>query len=390
MAEYEVWLSKNDGTRLINLTHQVESLQYAKTVNGFGAFGVTLSAFKKFPVSLRPDLIVEIWRTPSQGDNGLNRLQFYGMLRKWEFIHDSATRRRLVLSGVDQNHLLARRIIYAKAGSVDAQVNNIEVDSAMWYVVQKHLTAPTITERTMPDCRLGPRNKSGNKISMSFAYKNLLTVLQEMSQTSRSQGNEIFFALETSLGASGSTNERFTIPTFTFRTFHQFPGKDRRWSGLGSGDASAIFGEEWGTLGSSQIIYDHATEASYILAAGQGEGDGRRWSTAWNEDALQQSRWGWIERFQDARSEEDAISLSAVTFKALADARAKLRIKGRILDVPNSRYGRNWDFGDYITIDVFGEYYDAIIRSLLVKVDSSGKETVDARVETEVYLSAAK
>lgn len=379
MAKYEVWLSKDSGERISEISSKVNKIQYAKAVNGFGAFEVDLAmSALKSPDIIQPDRVIEIWRTPEAEAPGKQRLVFYGLTRQWEFTTDSYGREMVAISGVDQNHLLSRRIVREKAGGALATVVNLEADDAMKFVVNSHVASPSITDRITPNTSVQAYTGLGPKIDKAFAYKNVLLVLQEMAQMTKALGNEIFFELSIE-GVAGD----FT-PSFVFNTFQGQPGRDRSWSaGIYN---PIVFSKEWGNLARTSLMYDHSQEKTWVLAAGEGQGSDRRWAEWYDEPAMKQSIYGRIEKFQDARMAKSATELTYASQESLAESRAKLRVVGEIIDAPNSRYGVHWDLGDKITTSIAGQQFDVIVRNVGVKVNNSGLESIQARIETEIYL----
>jgi hypothetical protein len=60
---------------------------------------------------------------------------------------------------------------------------------------------------------------------------------------------------------------------------------------------------------------------------------------------------------------------------------------GRAIDTEGTRFGRDWNWGDKVTARFLSFEFEAIIRRLIIKLSSTGLETIDARIESEQIIS---
>ena len=63
----------------------------------------------------------------------------------------------------------------------------------------------------------------------------------------------------------------------------------------------------------------------------------------------------------------------------LRSGRARTIFQGRLIDTPDSRYGVDWAWGDYVTAQAFGQLIHCRIDAVSVSVKpGGGYERIDA------------
>jgi hypothetical protein len=355
----EFWLCNTYGDR-IGILDRVIQASYVKGVNSTGAFDILLPAEQYSQAKIDLDYLVEIWR------DGI--LEGVGWIRKLVF-EESATQTLRIL-GPDQNTVLDRRIVAYAAGTPQAYKAG-KADDFMKAIVRENLGNLSIAARAYSslglivdsDTGLGPVVEKG------FSWTNVHQVLSELSDAAVTAGTPIyfyvtpFFSLTTGLGLS-------------FRTFLNQPGADRS---VGSA-SPLILGYQWGNMTDIVMEYDWSVWDTHIYAGGQGEGTQRvivevssasETYTVWN-------RW---EKFVDARDQDTLAGVTQRANEALAAGRSRLRFSGRILSLPGSLYGIDWNLGDRITAEHRGWTLSGIIRSVRISLDSNGLESIEAKFE---------
>ncbi len=167
-----------------------------------------------------------------------------------------------------------------------------------------------------------------------------------------------------------------TPTTLTFRTFAQQRGVDHRFPG---GINPVLISPEMGNLGEVIFTQDYRNEATYVAAAGKGEGSNRLTASAQDTTRQGMSPFGLREYFKDATQYDSTTGLQAEAEATLRSMRVKTIFQGRLIDMPGSRYGVDWGWGDYVTAQAFGQLIDCRIDAVSVSVKpGSGYERVDA------------
>ena len=219
------------------------------------------------------------------------------------------------------------------------------------------------------DAGLGPN------ITTAFSWRNVLDVLQDIADTARAAGTETFFRIVRSSPAFGSDDA-----AYEFRTYIDQLGLDRR---AGTSTISTIVSPERGNLGQARLERDYDEEIAFVYGAGQGEGEDRLIDTAFDTARINRSIWGRIEALRDSRHQESDAGVQDDADLALIEGRPRLRFSASLLSVPGFEYGRDWGYGDRLTVRFADVQMEAMIRAVEVRVSADGAEEIDARIETE-------
>ncbi len=378
MSNYELWLSRDDGTRIAQMTN-TEGFEYAIVMHDVGVCRITLPGIKSWlPLAmdmrglqtamLATDMRLEIWRQPTGGALALERVY---LLRRAISQVDASGRSSVVLSGVDGNDLLRRRIVAYAAGSAEARMSG-EVDDLCKTIVRQNLGVDAAVARQIDSAYFTVETdmSAGPSLTRSFSWRTVLTVLQDLAQAAQAAGTAIYWHVAD------------IEPTrWQFCTRIGQPGQDHTYP---NGQSPVLFGLEYGNLAEPSLDEDYTDEVTYVYAGGQGEGSDRNIQTAEEVPRSTRSLYGRREAFSDARNEESDAGVLAAARGRLSGGRPRRRFTARLVDAPSTRYGTHWRWGDKLTAIYEDQSYDAIVRAIRVRVDGSGHETIDARLDMEV------
>ena len=370
-ARHEIWLTNDRGVRLV-LLDNVEQFNWNRVVNGIGRCSVVLpDGFDRGLIGI--DYRIEIWRAAEEGLPLALENSF--MIRRPHTETNTATTTKIDLNGVGGNDLLKRRVVAWVAGSAEARKTDF-IDDMMKDIVRENLGAlagndPDGNSRSFdaaffsvdPDTGLGP------SITKSFSWRNVLDVLQDLSEAAREAGDQVYFAVEPA-----------NVTDYIFKTYINQLGQDRRFPG---GFNPITFSVEDGNIEFPSLDEDYDEELNYVYGAGQGEGAGRNIQTAFDLAAMNRSIWGRREGFRDSRQEDTDAGVTAEAQAKLSEGRPKRRFSAELTSIAGSRYGLDWGFGDRVTVTYADRQFDAMIWSVSISVDEDGLETVIGRVEVE-------
>lgn len=364
MADYELWLNKDDGTAL-GVLDTVVSFEYAMAVHQVGACSLVLPG--SFDTALlQPDNRIAVWRTPAGGARNLERVY---LIRRLLDTTDADGKRTLTVTGLDGNDLLARRIVAYVSGAAQAVMTD-QADDMCKAVVTDNLGTDAVAARQLStylsvqgDLAAGP------SITMAFAWRDVLTTLQDIAEAARQAGTAVYWDVVP-----------LSATTWEFRTATGQPGADHSYP---SGVNPVLLGLEYGNLQEPSLERDWSEEVTYVYAGGQGEGAAR--TIVEVEDTARSGRsvLGRREAFEDARDDTTTAAVTARANSRLSTGRPRLRFSGKIVDSPGTRYGIEWRWGDRLTATYQGQTVEAIVKAVKVSVDDNGKETLDARLEVE-------
>lgn len=361
---YEAVWYTHEGIRK-GVIQAFNSLEYIKTQNTIGSLVVDvprgLYQYEAFSVGD----IFEVWREK----NGVLELQNETayFLQDWEFWADSDGAEYIRLIASDANWLLDTAIVAAFSGSEDAEMTGIP-DDLMKAIVSKQLGSTAYAWRSKiteaPNLGAG-----GASISKAFAYRNVLTVVQELAELATEAG--VWLGFDVVRTAPG---------TFEFRTYTGQRGQDH---GRASGDPRLV-GKQYGNLSEATFGTYHADERNWVQVAGRGEGESRVLVYRENIARRDASKWNRREYFKDSRDEDVTANLESDGDAALDEYKPKQVLTGTIHDTPGMQYNIHYQFGDVLSVEAFGYFVDCHVKSVRVKVDQDGGEQLDIKLEGEL------
>jgi len=290
-------------------------------------------------------------------------------LQDWEFWTDGDGAEYIRLTAFDANWLLDTAIVWAYAGSAAASKTDYP-DDMMKAIVEEQLGATSgVTSRTKLTCA-PDLSAGGSSITKAFAYRNVLTVLQEICETAQEK-NGVWLGFDVVRTAPG---------TFEFRTYTGQRGQNH---GRASGDPRLV-GRQYGNLSAATFGTYHADERNNIIVGGQGEGEAREIVYRQNLSRIYASKWNQREYFKDSRDDDTTAALEADGDAALDEFRPRQVLTGTIHDTPGMQFGIHYWFGDVLSVEAFGYHVDCHVWSVRVRVDQDGGEQLDIRLRGEL------
>jgi hypothetical protein len=364
-VRYELVWYTHEGVRK-GVIQAFNSLEYIKTQNAIGGLVVEiprgLYQYDQFSVGD----IFEVWREK----NGVLELQNETayFLQNWEFWTDGDGAEYIRLTAFDANWLLDTAIVWAYAGSAAASKTD-HPDDMMKAIVKEQLGADSgVASRTKLTCA-PDLSAGGSAITKAFAYRNVLTVLQEIAEVANEAGTWLGFDVV-----------RTAPGQFEFRTYTGQRGQDH---GRASGDPRLV-GKQYGNLSQATFGTYHSDERNVVLVAGQGEEDARALVTRTNAARVGASKWNRREYFKDSRDDSTTAALEADGDAALDEFRPRQVLTGKLHDTPGMQYNIHYQFGDVLSAEAFGYFVDCRVSSVRVKVDQDGGEQLDIRLRGEL------
>ena len=354
------------GVRVAQMNDFIE-LNYARTVNDIGVMVLDVD-FNTDRSLFRKDGRLGIWRQPAGGALGLE-FDTIWFVRNVRRRRTSKGEQRLSITAVSALYLLTGRIIAYNAGSAYAAKAAVEADDMIKEFVYENLGAgATDTARRWNTLvTIAADETLGTAVDKACARRDLLLVCQEVASQSQQLGYPVYFDIICP-----------TYGTLEFRTWINQRGADRR----ASSDNPLILSPEMGAIADSEYEEDYISEATYVYAGGQGEEDLREIATAEDTARSGSSPFGRREIFRDARQGATGDSLTAEAEAALYDRRPRRIYTASLVDTEQVKYGRDWRWGDRVTVQDFGEAFDCEITSIQVNI-ANGRETVRAALRTE-------
>ena len=372
---YQILALNQDGTTT-GYIHNPLTITATRSANSLGAFEIVLP-WQENIEALGPDNIIVINR---RGYHSGYTTAFVGLLRYWRWRTNDQGSETVTLKGPCINDLLARRIVAYAAGTAQAQMTD-QIDDMMKAIVADNLGGDAAAARQLTDWLTVEGNTTaGASITKAFAWRNMLTVLQDLGQIGQEQGNKVFFEVAWLGGAD-----------LRFRTALDYLGTDHSYGSTAAAGSPLVFSQEFGNLSTPDYELDYRDEVTYVYAGGQGEGSDRTIVEVEDTDRSARSEWGRMEAFQDARNLSTDTAITSEANARLQTGRPRLRFTGQVLDTPSSRFGVDWNFGDKVTAQYNRQaapslVFDGVIESVTVRLHESGQDEVIGRLVVEDVL----
>jgi len=363
----------NDEGDSIGEIAQFSRLGYYRAANDIGGFELVV------PPDLSTEMIdvdhqIEIWRQPY---GGRRKLQTVGFMRAWEWFETNDGEERLWIAGPDQNDLLDRRIVAYYAGDAEASKTDYADDMLKEIVDENMGPSAPLDEAGRPRAcdpdyfTIQAQSSLAPEVTRSFPWRRVMPVLQEIANASADLGTPLYFDMTP--GASPGRYE--------FRTFTEILGLDASVDGDMS--QPAIFSKKLGNLLEPRLLVDWRDERNYVYGGGAGSGASRMIDPEDDVWRMRRSIWNRRECFEDAREEDTLLGVATKAYARMQAERPRIRMRGRLLDTPNARWGVDWDYGHKVTLNHKGQEFSGMISSYYMEIDENGFEDLKVRMEIE-------
>ena len=366
MSSYSCYVCDTFGNRIADASNFL-TLEYSRVVNAVSTLKLTLPGNFNTQLLINPDGRIEVWRKLDSGREYLDTDTIW-LIKKISQKIDGTGLQSIIVEADTPLCVLREpgRFVNYFAGTSQALYAALPADDQIKQVARENIgTSATGTRNISSLISIDPNLSLGASVAKSFAWRDCLKVMQEFANASTTAGVYVAFDMVCSSAQS-----------ITFRTFTQQRGVDHRFP---SGINPVLISPELGNLGEVIFSQDYRDEITYALAGGKGEGAARL--TASSQDLTRQgvSPFGLREYFQDATQYSTSTGISAEADAVLRNGRVKTIFQGRLIDMPDSQYGVDWAWGDYVTAQAFGQLIDCRIDAVSVSVKpGAGYERVDA------------
>ncbi len=366
MAQYSVILDDPFGNRIADASNFLE-LTYSRVVNAVSTLKLTLPGDFNQQFIINPDGRIEVWRKLDSGREYLDTDTIW-LIKKVTFKRDGTGLETIVVEADTPLCVLREpgRFVEYYAGESQSVYAAAPADDQIKEVARDNIGTDAAGARNISAyISIDPNLSLGASVAKSFALRDCLKVMQEFANSSTTAGVYVAFDIVAD-----------TPTTLTFRTFAQQRGVDHRFPG---GINPVLISPELGNLGEVTFSQDYRDEATYVLAGGKGEGSLRLVAAAQDLTRQGLSPFGRREYFKNATQYDTTTGLSAEADAILRAMRAKTIFQGRLIDMPDSRYGVQWQWGDFVTAQAFGQLIDCRIDAVSVSVKPGAQyERIDA------------
>lgn len=368
-STYTVYLGTPFGVRQAVLPFL--SLEYTLAVNTVGALTVVLSQAIDPALFVR-DAQIEVWRSVDGGPEYLEGGKVW-LLRRSERTIRANGERTSTLTAACCNDLLRRREIAYDSGTAYTSKTGA-ADDLIKAFARENLGSGVTSDRDVSAyadisslLSINADISQAPSLTVAAARDNLLSTCQKIAQASATAGTYLAFDIT------------WTGAVLQLATYTQQRGTDHR-SPLGLNPV--ILSPDFGNLSDVIVTDNYQDEATITIAGGQGTADSRTIATATDTVRTTASPFGGVERFVQANTTGDATALADVADAALRNGRPRRSVAGRIQETVGTRYGRDWGWGDQVTVQVDTVSANARIDAVAVRV-AGGVETIDAAIRID-------
>lgn len=160
-------------------------------------------------------------------------------------------------------------------------------------------------------------------------------------------------------------------------------GRDRTL-GNSEGNAPVVLSPQLGNVEGIQANYSHLDEVNVVYTLGQGKGALQKVRAAADNSLLLLSPWARRAVARSARNSNSDAELDDQAEAQLNEQRPVRKISFSVRQTAGTRYGRDWDMGDLVTVAYLGRRYDMKVVGVTVSSRSDGQETITPEFESEV------
>lgn len=374
-ARYKIRLKDTTGTLVAELDQFIR-LIYKKQVNKSGYYALWMSGDDDRIDLFTLDTPIEIWRAiPEEG------VDWY---LDFEALHRTPVRQKVKTGaplftsyGRGYNDLLSRRHILYNPDSAFTQKSGAGETIMKEYVDENIGPSATFPPRlfasgVIPGFTVQADGAAGNTWSGGRAYKNLLTVCQEIA-------NET--GVDFQVVGTGDY-------LWEFRAFDEQLGIDSSILNLdittglnGAGNPPVIFSVVRGNMGIPIYSESRNDEVNTLMVLGKGQGTDRERVQVVNADVAD-SPINRREGVRNSTANSGAAELTSYGEATLPTLAKQESFVFNVIQVPSTLYGRDYNLGDLITAR-----FDDIERNkkiVDVEVSVSAENTIVENVRIEV------
>lgn len=379
-TSYNFILKNRDGTVQYSLGGY-SSASWGRGLNSIGA--LTLEMPKEtFPLSVADaiDCRIEIWRkVVGSTDAYLDGKTCYFIRRVEEKISKEGAN-VLKITAYDAISLLARHIVAYDTDSLEGTKWDT-TDDMMKEIVRENFTADASNaDRDLSAYfEVEDDELKGPIIFIEIGWQNVLKVLKKIAEASYQEalGGEIgeqylFFDVEYSPNSA---------KPFCFRTYIDQTGKDRTVNG----ETPLTVRAPSANIPVATKIYDYASEANVVYALGQDYGSATETTVAEDANRASLSPFNRQEISVKGKNTEDIEELQTQANESLQRNRPKIYFEAEMLDSQEVIFGRDYNYGDRIMVNVAGTVFETLISAYQIEL-RGGVEKVTVKLRGEEYV----
>jgi hypothetical protein len=368
-VEYDVWLMDTSGRPLAFIKNKSWSqLDYTRTTNEVGTLSLTLNDTFDWTL-IQSGRTIEVWRRVGNHPSVLDTDTIW-FIRKTEITLTDQGLRTLKVTCVSANDILARRIVAYQSNSAYTQLTGYVDDIMKTIAAQNMSSAALDTTRAISSGRFVVDGflSQGSVTTKEYAKRVLMDIFKELAQTSYESGKPLYFDI---VGNPNSSSLRFA-------TYYQQRGADRRH--FSAHPVLITVGNH--AIKSYTLTDDHTSEFNVAYVGGDGEEATRPIGYYEDTGRSRINAFARFESWQDGRGTADITALNDFAKSAVQSSRPKFVLDADLTNI-GAIYGRDWNFGDYVSVDVEKRLFDCRVASVHVTMQDNGDDKIEAKLRSD-------
>lgn len=320
-----------------------QSLVYGRKANDVGELAIVLPLRRFRPQLFTQDSVIVVKENGNLANDTI-----------WLVKHIEVSNDWLTVTCEDALAFLKRRYILFGVGTAQAEKFQA-LDDMLKQIARENVTNATDINRNFAGITTAANTGRAQADRMAFAWKNVLSTMQEIAQNSKRLTYYLTYDIVMS-----------TPKTGVFTTWTGVRGVDRR-----TGQQQRTFTLNNFAPGATLTI-DYEGRATKITALGAGQNEVRRNATVTDPAPLYDTRWGVAEEIIEDGNQTDTTVLQSLARAELGRRTAKITFTGTLIEAGGVRYGRDFGYGDILPVDAFG--YQFACRVVTVQTTVSQTE----------------
>ena len=367
-ATYSVYLCDPYGVRLADASAFV-SLKYTRVVNNSSTAILILPSDFDTSLIRIPDGRMEIWRKVPGSSREVLDTETTWLIKKLRYDQDDHGKVAIRVEADTPLCILRDPGKFVDISALADPTFSDPLDDAMKNLVLQNAGSFATAARDLTTyLTVAPYLSRAPTVTKTFPWRDVLKTLQELGAASAQEGTYLAFDIVAP-----------TPDTLQFRTYTGQRGVDHRFP---SGINPVLIGPAFGNVGACYLELDYRNEVTYALAGGKGELTARLTGSAQDTTRIGASPFGRREHFVNAASYDTTTGLAGEAEAAVRAGRPRSIFQGKLIDTPDTRYGVHWGWGDFVTVQAFGQSFDCRIEAITVTVER-GKETIDVTLRND-------
>jgi hypothetical protein len=269
--------------------------------------------------------------------------------------------------------LLARRVVAAESGSSQATKSAAAETVIKQFVTQQLLTDRTFGGVTVPGWQdfitMESDSGRGATEAASAAWADVLSACQAVAQASMVDGTYLAFDFEV-----------LDTLAYQFCVYDGQRGVDRSPGSAKPLTVSANAGQ----ILEHNYTEDYSAAGSALFATGQSVAGAQLNAYVVNPAIEYMGPFSHVERYGMGLSTGSAAKLTTHAKQQLRSDRPTIEVTATLAQSESFILGRDFDFGDYLTIQAGNIELPGYLEVMVVTVNSTGQETIQVTLRAEL------